>query len=216
MSEIEESSNYTLINKPVAESQPRVSVVAVREIENHYREGIIAYTEGLSRYVLEISKLKANISTEKKLIEKDETLLLLLERGVGYDEKLLEKNNDTFSQKIHSLQELDREYKDMLENKEYQKLDTRKIHELQEILDEIEELEMMLLQRELERLNMLIKLEPKRRLIRELKSELTELRLDKEYFEATKIHQIPLISNQKKLKVEEPVDTEMMESSNGD
>ena len=216
MSEIEENSNCTLIDKSEIESQPRVSVVAVRELENNYREGIIAYTEVLSRYVLEISKLKVNISTEKKLIEKDEALLLLLERGVGYDEKLLAKNNDTFSQKIHSLQELDREYKDMLENKEYQKLDTRKKHELQEILDEIEELEMTLLQRELERLNMLVKLEPKRRLIRELESELTELRLDKEYFEATKIHQIPLISNQKKLKVEEPVDTEMMESSNGD
>ena len=212
MSEIEESSNYTLINKSVAEYQPRVSVVAVREIENHYREGIIAYTEGLSRYVLEISKLKANISTEKKLIEKDEAVLLVLERGVGYDEKLLDKNNDTFSQKIHSLQELDREYKDMLENKEYQKLDTRKKHELQEILDEIEGLEMTLLQRELERLNMLIKLEPKRRLIRELKGELTELRLDKEYFEATKIHQIPRIANQVKPQVNEPVDTEVMES----
>ena len=216
MSEIDENSNSTLIDKSEIESQPRVSVVAVREIEDSYREGIIAYTEGLSRYVLEISKLKANISTEKKFIEKDEALLLLLERGVGYDEKLLEKNNDTFSQKIHSLQELDREYKDMLENKEYQKLDTRKKHELQEILDEIEELEMTLLQRELERLNMLVKLEPKRRLIRELESELTELRLDKEYFEATKIHQITLTSNQKKHNVEEPVDTEMIETLNDD
>ena len=211
MSEVEENSNYTLMTQPESESQQRVSVVAVREIENHYREGIIAYTEGLSRYVLEISKLKANISTEKKLIEKDEAVLLVLERGVGYDEKLLDKNNDTFSQKIHSLQELDREYKDMLENKEYQKLDTRKKHELQEILDEIEGLEMTLLQRELERLNMLIKLEPKRRLIRELKGELTELRLDKEYFEATKIHQIPRIANQVKPQVNEPVDTEVME-----
>ncbi len=210
MSQSEENSNYTLINHPESVSEQRVSLHAVREIEHHYREGIIAYADGLSRYGLEISKLKANISTEKKLIEKDEAALIVLERTVGYDEKLLQKINDNFSQKIHSMQELDREYKDMLNNQEYKKLDTRKKHELQELLDETEELEMILLQRELERLNLLIKLEPKRGLIAELESELIELRLDKTHFESTKLHQIPRMLNNSK-KEETPVEIEIVE-----
>jgi len=214
MSQAEENSKSTLVKQPKNTSQQRVSIHAIREIENHYREGIIAYAEGLSRYVLEISKLKANISTETKLIEKDEERLLILERNVGYDEKLLQKYNDDFSQKIHSIQELDREYKDMLDTQEYKKLEIRKKHELQKSLDEIEELEMVLLQHELERLNLFIKLEPKRRLIRDLKSELTELKLDKEHFESTKLYQIPRRLKKEDSKdelLEEPVETEIIE-----
>lgn len=207
----EEEKAYPLTKQTVNDVEPRDSLLAAREIENHYRDGIIAYVEGISRYSLETSKLKANISTEKKLIEKDEATLIVFERKVSYDEKLLQKYNDSFSQKIHSIQELNREYKEILEDAEYLKLDKRKQHELQELLDEIEELEMTLLHRELERTNILLKLEPKRRLIRELESELTELNLDKEYFASTKLQQISAISNKEKME-DDTVDTEVMES----
>lgn len=207
----EEEKAYPLTKQTVNDVEPRDSLLAAREIENHYRDGIIAYVEGISRYSLETSKLKANISTEKKLIEKDEATLIVFERKVSYDEKLLQKYNDSFSQKIHSIQELNREYKEILEDAEYLKLDKRKQHELQELLDEIEELEMTLLHRELERTNILLKLEPKRRLIRELESELTELNLDKEYFAFTKLQQISAISNKEKME-DDTVDTEVMES----
>jgi len=207
----EEEKAYPLTKQTVNDVEPRDSLLAAREIENHYRDGIIAYVEGISRYSLETSKLKANISTEKKLIEKDEATLIVFERKVSYDEKLLQKYNDSFSQKIHSIQELNREYKEILEDAEYLKLDKRKQHELQELLDEIEELEMTLLHRELERTNILLKLEPKRRLIRELESEFTELNLDKEYFAFTKLQQISAISNKEKME-DDTVDTEVMES----
>jgi len=213
--EVEENKNYELTKQPAKqpehEVQKHLSLNAAREIEKHYRDGIIAYAEGMSRYVLETSKLKANISTEKKLIEKDEAALLLIERQVGYDEKLLQKYNNNFSKKIHSIQELNREYKEMLDNEEYLKLDKRKLHELQEILDEIEELEMTVLLRELDRVNLLLKLEPKRRVILTLERELQELKLDKAYFESTKLQQIALISNKEKPK-DDTVDTEVLES----
>jgi len=207
----EEEKAYPLTKQTANDVEPRDSLLVAREIENHYRDGIIAYVEGISRYSLETSKLKANISTEKKLIEKDEATLIVFERKVSYDEKLLQKYNDSFSQKIHSMQELNREYKEILEDGEYLKLDKRKQHELQELLDEIEELEMTLLHRELERTNILLKLEPKRRLIRELESELIELNLDKEYFASTKLQQISAITNKEKME-DDTVDTEVMES----
>jgi len=209
--EVEKNKNYELSKQPEHEVQKHVSLDVAREIEKHYRDGIIAYSEGMSRYVLETSKLKASINTEKKLIEKDEAALLLLERQVGYDEKLLQKYNNNFSKKIHSIQELNREYKEILDNEEYLKLDKRKLHELQEILDEIEELEMTVLLRELERVNLLLKLEPKRRIILALERELKELELDKAYFESTKLQQIALISNKEKPE-DATVDTEVLES----
>ncbi len=209
--EVEENKNYELTKQPEFEAQKHLSLDVARDILKHYRDGIIAYSEGVSRYVLEISKLKAHISTEKKLIEKDEATLLVLERQVGYDEKLLHKYNNNFSKKINSIQELNREYKEMLDNAEYLKLDKRKLHELQEILDEIEELEMAVLQHELERVNLLLKLEPKRRVILALEKELKELKLDKVYFESTKLQQIALISNKEKPE-DTTVDTEVLES----
>jgi len=105
----EEEKAYPLTKQTANDVEPRDSLLVAREIENHYRDGIIAYVEGISRYSLETSKLKANISTEKKLIEKDEATLIVFERKVSYDEKLLQKYNDSFSQKIHSMQELNRE-----------------------------------------------------------------------------------------------------------
>jgi len=209
----EKNRKYELTEQSELEAQKQQyhSLHKVRDIEVQFRKGIIAYGDGLSRYSLEIAKLKANRSIEKKLIEKDEAALLLLERQVGYDEKLLQKYNNNFSKKIHSIQELNREYKEMLDNEEYLKLDKRKLDELQEILDEIEELEMTVLLRELDRVNLLLKLEPKRRVILTLERELQELKLDKAYFESTKLQQIALISNKEKPK-DDTVDTEVLES----
>lgn len=205
---VEETAKTYSLTKQAEESVKNYDVTT--EIENHFRQGILAYAEGIRRYTLEIQKLKAQIDAEKKNIEKDEEVLLVLKREVGYDEKLLQKHNETFSLKINSLQELNSEYKDMLDEAEHTKIFKRKKDELQELQDEIDELEMTLLDAELEHINLLLKLEPKRNFIAELQGELKELELEKDHFESTKLHQIPLISQKQTLKGE-LVDTEVME-----
>ena len=148
------------------QTEPHVKTHAlVSEMKNHFRQGILAYAEGIRRYTFEIEKLKVQIDTEKQNIKKEEEVLFVLEREVGYDEKLLQRDNETFSKKVNSLQDLNSEYKDMLDNAEHTKLLKRKKDELQELLDEINEIEMTLLDAELERINLLLKLEPKRNFI---------------------------------------------------
>lgn len=203
----ETAKTYSLTKQ----TEPSVNSYAlITKIENHFKQGILAYAKGIRRYTLEIEKLKAQIETEKRNINTEEEVLVVLEREVGYDEKLLQKHNETFSLKINSLQELNSEYKDMLDEAEHTRLFKRKKDELQELLDEIDELETTLLHAELEHINLLLKLEPKRNFIAELQRELRELELEKDHFESTKLHQIPLIP-QKQTPKDEPVDTEVME-----
>jgi len=132
-----------------AESQ--VSMMAIRKIENYYRQGIIDYEEGVHRYVLEIEKLKSQINAQAKNNKKEEEALLVLQSQIASEERLLERLNEQFSQKAKSIEELKIEYRDMIDGAEYNKVLTRKKKELFEVLDEIEELEMTLLGKELER-----------------------------------------------------------------
>jgi DNA repair exonuclease SbcCD ATPase subunit len=96
-------------------------------------------------------------------------------------------------QKINSIEELNTEYKDIVEASEYSKLLKRKAKELHSVQNEIEELELTYLNYELERINHLEILEPKRREIETIKENLKELELEKEHFSSTKLHQLPLI-----------------------
>ncbi len=203
--------HYELAKQQEMHRQKEVSSDGVREIEKHYRDGIITYSEGLYRYTLEISKLETEIGIEKKSIHKDEETLFSLERQIEYDENLLEQYNNRFSKKIGSIQELNREYREMMDTQTYLKTDKRKLYELQEILDEIEELEITLMQCELERINLLLKLQPKRREIAVLEREMKMLKLDKSYFESTGLQQIVPVANHKKAIVD-AVDTEILES----
>jgi len=208
----EENQHNSQTYSVTKQTEPYVqSHEVIQEIDKHVRQGILAYAEGIGRYTLEIEKLKAKIEGEKQKIKEEEEVLLVLEREVGYDEKLLQRHNDTFMRKVNSLQELNSEYKEMIDAKEYTKLFERKKHELQELEDEINALEMTLLDTELERINLLLKLEPKRNFIAELQCGLKELELEKEHFESTKLHQIPLMLKPQTPNGDEPVDTEVME-----
>jgi len=136
-----------------AESQ--VSMMAIRKTEHYYKQGIIDYAEGVHRYVLEIEKLKSQINAQAKNNEKEEQALLVLQSQIASEERLLERLNEQFSQKAKSIEELKIEYRDMIDGAEYNKLLSRKKKELFEVLDEIEELEITLLGKELERVNLL-------------------------------------------------------------
>ena len=192
-----------------AESQ--LSMMSIMKTENYYKQGIIAYEEGIHRYVMEIEKLKNQINSQAKNNEKEKQALLVIESQITSEEKLLERLNEQFSQKVKSIEELKIEYRDMIDGAEYNKLLSRKKKELFEVLDEIEELEMTLLGKELERVNLLGKLEPRQRIIEEIEADLRELELEKEHFESTKLHQIPQLDT-KQNNPDDVVDTVIMEN----
>lgn len=162
----------------------------INEIDNYYKQGTLAYAEGIGRYKVEIEKLLHNIEKTMNEKQKEETALLAAEQELAIDTRLLEGLQYDFMQKLHSIEELNTEYKDVLDEAEYTKLLTGKTRELHKVQDAIEELELTHLSYELERINYLEILEPKRREIDWLKESVKKLELEKEHFASTKLHQL--------------------------
>ncbi|PHS40704.1 MAG: hypothetical protein COB07_04125 [Sulfurovum sp.] len=163
----------------------------INEIDNYYRQGTLAYAEGISRYKVEIEKLLNSIEKAVNDKQKEEKALLAAEQELAIDTRLLEGLQDNFMQKLYSIEELNTEYKDVIDEAGYTKLLTGKTKELHKVQDEIEELELTTLKHELERINCLEILEPKRREIDILKESVKELELEKEHYASTKLHQLP-------------------------
>ena len=137
----------------------------INEIDNYYRQGATAYAEGVSRFNVEIEKLLNCIEKAVNDKQKEETTLLALEQELAIDHRVLEQLQDEFMQKLHSIEELNTEYKEMLDEAGYTKLLAQKRRELNKVEEKIEELELTYLSHELERINSLAILEPKRRYI---------------------------------------------------
>ena len=187
---MENKSNSTLTQTSInAKSIP----VIIHEIDNYYKQGTLAYAEGMSRYKIEITKLQNQIEILIKHKEKEEIALKEIEQELAINTRLLERLQDNFMQKLHSIEELNTEYKEVVEEEEYNKLLTQKTKALHKVQDEIEEFEITQLNFELERINTLEILEPKRREIMKIQEGVKELELEKEHFESTKLHQLPLM-----------------------
>lgn len=165
----------------------------INEIDNYYKQGTLVYAEGISRYRIEIEKLLNSIEKVVNDKQKEETALLAVEQELAIDTRLLERLQDDFMKKLHAIEELNTEYKDVLDEAEYTKLLKAKTRELHKVEDEIEELEITHLNHELERINCLEILEPKRLEIDILKENVKELELEKEHFALTKLHQLPMM-----------------------
>ena len=163
----------------------------INEIDNCYKQGTMVYAEAVSRYKVEIEKLLNNIEKAVNDKQKEEMALIALEQELAIDARLFEQLQDEFMQKLHSIEELNTEYKEILDEAGYAKLLAQKRRELNKIEEKIEELEITYLSHELERINSLSILEPKRRYIETLKENIKELELEKDHFTSTKLHQLP-------------------------
>jgi len=177
-----------------AELYRHVSMV-VREVENRYREGILAYIDVLARYEEEIAQLQQKLSEAKAATAPEEAKLSILAQEVRIEERMLERLNSEFLQKITDYEAFEYEYSPLMEKEGAKLLERSKHGEIERLSDEIEEGEMKLLSLELERLNQLEKLEPLRLEIGRIERALAELERKKRYFETTHLQQMHLQPN---------------------
>lgn len=189
---------------------PIVNTPSLDDISKHYQQGNILFEEGLKQYSLAINKIQSEIDMLEKESQKEEQVLLGIETEMHHESKLLERFHKEFEQKVHSIDELKSEYKSLVEDATYNKMLETKKKSLLETLDEIEEYEAKILTQELEHLNFLAKLEPKRKTIATLKVELNALRLEKEYFSTSKLQNIPQLNMKNENK--EIVDIDVVKS----
>jgi chromosome segregation ATPase len=197
-------------NNNTAEQLP----VIANEIDSYYKQGAMLYAETMGRYNIEIEKLQNRIKRAKSNKHKEETKLLALEQELALDYRVLEQLQDEFMQKLNSIEELNAEYKELIDEAGYRKLLSHKTRELKRVENKIDELEISYLSNELEHINLLSKLEPKRRYIDTLVENIKELELEKEHFAVTKLHQLPQMAfthNDNSHKNKEVVDTSILE-----
>ncbi len=177
-----------------AELYRHVSMV-VREVENRYREGILAYIDVLARYEEEIGELHQKLSEVKAAAAPEEAKLSMLAEEVRIEGRLLEHLNSEFMQNITAYEAFQHEYSPLMEEENADLLKRSKQGEIARLNDEIEEGEMKLLSLELERLNQVEKLEPIRSEIGRLEHALSELERKKRHFETTHLQQMHLRPN---------------------
>lgn len=186
-----------------------VALHAMVELSQQYNKKTQHYSKTIQSYNIEIEKIKILIEDAIQSKKEDEDNFLSQIGEVKYHAKLVAKSNDTFHQDIHSLEELESEYKESMDASEYMKISRKKRQSLKKLLSYIEEQEEELLNQELTRINILEKLTPKRKEIETLQRKLKTLELEKQHFEYSQIPfmYIPTLNNKK----EDLIDIDTME-----
>ena len=181
------------------------------EADRQYKQGLYEYKESIQSYNLEIEKLKNKIDNQSELCDKEEKNLLMIEHELLFENKAYDKLQVQCLGFLNSIEELQMDYKDILDEEKYATTFKRKERELLDALDEIEIAELSLLKRELERLNFLESFEPKQRELKSLKVALKELELEKRYFESMGLQKVSSVQLENKSssmeKLTEVVDT---------
>ncbi|CAA6820047.1 MAG: Unknown protein [uncultured Sulfurovum sp.] len=195
-------SNLTQTNH----TEDKLTLLA-QKIDNTYREGLSIYTDTIANYTLEIEEIKSQINIEKELKEPTETKLRAIQKEKDHEERFLQKLNEVFTQKVHSIDELKTQYVDLMDDSSYSKILKQKENELKLALDELEEVELTLLQQELECINLQTALAPKQQSIIQLEEKLKKIELKKEYYALKNLQQLPQLA----LETNDEITTEVIE-----
>jgi DNA repair ATPase RecN len=173
-------------------------VEKLTEIGRHYQEGVFEYKESIHAYNIEIEKLKNNIATQSASCDIEEKNLLMIEHELLFENRAYDKLQVKCTGFLNSIEELQTEYKDILDEAHYNVTLKRKEKELFDCLDDIELSEISLLKKELERLNFLESFEPKQLELKRLELALKELEMEKNYFESMGLHKVSTVQLENK------------------
>ena len=164
-------------------------MMALSNIDLNYKKEINAYAQELQELILEIEKCKNHIELLQQQSQANEAKQEAFKYDIGYELRLLEKLSNTFIQEVKVLEEL----RNYLDQSALKVRIREKVQSLRRQLEEIEETEQTLLEKELEYQNTLQELLPFRKEIETLSCKIRELEAQKHYLETTKIHQISQI-----------------------
>jgi len=184
---------------------------AVVMLTQHYQDATLKYTEGIQNYNLKIEQIKHEIKEAKKEKKKDEDNFVKIENEVNYYARSLRESNDAFHQDIDVLVALEKEYKDAMDSSSHRRIVNKKKQALKKSLEKIEEQEERLLSQELERLNILEILTPKRAYVKEQQRQLKTLEIEKIHYESTKLQQVIQLPTLSATATEELIDIDAEE-----
>jgi chromosome segregation ATPase len=163
--------------------------MALGKMESAYKERISAFADELHHLSAKIDKLTKEIALLEKAKATEEQVVEILGREIDSELKFLERQTDQILRKAEVTAELQSELNTLSSAESEHLLRSRHLI-LKELNKEIEETEIILLQKELERENRELELEPKRQQIRTLQMQINELQAQKRYIESSGMHKL--------------------------
>jgi len=194
------------------DNQNITAMMAMAQVKNSLDKATLEYGTKLKEYAISISQLKEQIKVQEQKTNTYRVKFDNIAQDIEYETRLLKRLNDSFVKKAEMIEEFNVEFEGKIEKTEYDKLHKRKLKDMIQLEDEIEEVEQTLLEKELDRLNILSDLEPFNATLEEMRAKLLALELEKEHFESLQIHNLSNITNQTQdIKDVEVVDVESSE-----
>jgi len=171
--------------------------MALSALDTLYKENISAYAQELHNYTREIENAHTQLIVLHKEKEPHTNALRSIEKEVDYTLRLLERLTEEWCQKSVVISELENELTHLKHtSKEREKILKNRNETLVKLHIEIEDTELLLLEHELQKQNILLLLEPIERKITTLEQSIKELESQKHYIETYRLHQLsPAIQN---------------------
>jgi len=164
--------------------------MALSVLDRRYKENIADYAQELHSCTHKIDSARIELEMLRKQKEPHDEALVLVEKEIEYALRLLQRLSDQYIQKTTVAAELEEELENLGHSEESKSVLQSRRNELERLQMEIEELELTLLQHELEKQNLLLKIEP---IIRKISSQerlIRELEAKKRYIESAHLHRI--------------------------
>jgi chromosome segregation ATPase len=173
--------------------------MALGALDTLYKENIKAYAQELHSYTQKIENAHTQLVLLHKEKEPHTNTLLSLEKEVDFALRLLKRLTEEWCQKSVVISELENELTHLEHtSKERKKILKNRNETLMKLHIEIENTELILLEHELQKQNILLLLEPIERKITTLEQFIKELESEKHYIETYRLHQLsPTIQNSK-------------------
>ena len=164
--------------------------MALGTLDGKYKENVANYAQELHHCTHQIETENISLDLLFKEKEPHDTALTAVEKEIDYELRILERLSEQWVQKTVVLNELTIEMKQLAHLPEHDVMFQSR-REAFKILDqEIEDFELTLLEHELEKQNILLKIEPIDQKIRALQKSIRELESKKRYIESSYLHRI--------------------------
>ena len=173
--------------------------MALSTLDSRYKENVANYAQELHACTHKIETVRISLDLLLKEKEPHTRALSAVEKEVDHSLRMLAHFTEQWMQKTMVVSELEMELKRMEAFQEKETMFLHRREELKRLEHEIGDLELTLLKYELEKENLLLKMEPLDQKIRALQKSLGELESQKRYIEASHLHRITEITPEKQV-----------------
>ncbi len=164
--------------------------MALSTLDGRYKENVANYAQELHACTHKIETVRISLDLLLKEKEPYNSTLLEVEKEVNHHLRMLEHFTEKWIQKVVVVTELETEFQRLDEFQKKEMIFRHRREELNRLEQDIGDTELTLLKYELEKENLLLKMEPIEHKIRALQKSLGELESQKRYIEASHLHRI--------------------------